>query len=89
MLIKKTLRAKLRSRCRAPLRLPLPPSHCNATTADRTVSSHCVFNTPCAVGAGLSENSNELKIAFNRLWDLCIMLLEQLCEGEQIELDGP
>ena len=38
-----TLRARPRSHCRAPLRLPLPPSHCNATT------SHCLFNTPHAV----------------------------------------
>ena len=30
-----------RSHCRAPLRLTLPPSHCNATTADRTVTPHC------------------------------------------------
>ena len=43
-----------RSHCRAPLRRPLPPSHCNATTADRTVTSHCLFNTPHAV-AGLCE----------------------------------
>ena len=41
--------AELRSHRRVPLRLPLPPSHCNATTADRTVTSHCLFNTPHAV----------------------------------------
>ena len=52
---KHTLRAKPRSHCRAPLRLPLPPSHCNATTADRTVTSHCLFNTPHAVAGPVRE----------------------------------
>ena len=40
---KPILHAKPRSHCRAALRLPLPPSHCNATTADRTATSHCLF----------------------------------------------
>ena len=30
----------------------MPPSHCGATTADRTVTSHYLFNTPHAVDAG-------------------------------------
>ena len=53
-----SLRASTDSACKAALavprptlRLTLPPSHCNATTADRTVTSHCLFNTPHAVAA--------------------------------------
>ena len=44
------LRAKTRSHCRAPLRLTLPPSHCNAATRStaRTVTLHRVYNTPHA-----------------------------------------
>ena len=43
--LKQILRATPRSHCHAPLRLPLPPSHCNATTADRTATSRCLFLT--------------------------------------------
>ena len=57
------LKQILRANCRAPLWLPLPPSHCSATTADRTVTSHCLFNTPHAVvgllaAAARSENGS-------------------------------
>ena len=41
----------------APLRCPLPHSHRNTTTADRTSASHCCFNTRHAV-AGISETAS-------------------------------
>ena len=44
-----------RSHCRAPLRLPLPPSHCNVITADRTFTSHFLFNTPHVVAGWASD----------------------------------
>ena len=51
------LRVKTETACKTALALPRPtaapchPSHCNATTADRTAASHCVFNTRHAVAA--------------------------------------
>ena len=47
-------RATPRSHCRAPLRLPLPPSHCNATTADRTacLTRHVRSRRPCDLSWG-------------------------------------
>ena len=54
------LRAEPRSHCCDPLRLPLPASHCNAATADRTVTSHHSFcNTTHAV-AGLATEKEKL-----------------------------
>ena len=74
--LKQILRATPRSHCRAPLRIPLPPSHCNDTTADRTVTSHCVFNTPRAV-AGRHIPALEQRLAGRRGQD---------CGGEDARL---
>ena len=57
------LRAKPRSHCRAPLQLPLPPSHCNATTADRTVTSRCL----CLTRHVLSQATAEL---LQKIWEV-------------------